>query len=418
MVQRRLIAILVALLVAISGIIWWCGWDWPARVWWCSWKWLRTSSSNLESGSTTIRNVGLVIGGGIAIALAWWRSIVADRQARASQQQAETSQRGLLNERYQKGAEMLGSSVLPVRLGGIYALQRLVGDEPDRYHVQITHLFCSFVSHPTDDKEYMAALSDSEQKPHRLREDVQAAMTAIGTRSNQDIARDLILEGAYLVGAYLSRAELSGVSLSKANLADAYLFKANLNRTYLNSTDLTGAYLSGADLNGAHLFNANLTQAELSDATLTRVKLSDAVLTGADLTDADLTGAVLTNANLTSATLRNTTLTNAMLRKANLTNTILKSAKLDSADLTSTNLGGADLGGAYLAGAYLTDSDLSGAYLTGADLTGAVLFRVKGLTQSQLNLACANPDNPPNLGRLCDAETGAPLEWRERRCGE
>ncbi len=106
------------------------------------------------------------------------------------------------------------------------------------------------------------------------------------------------------------------------------------------------------------------------------------------------------------------------VRKANLTNTILKNAKLDSADLTNTKLGDADLGGADLAGAYLTDSDLSGAYLTGAVLTGAVLFQVKGLTQGQLNLACANPDNPPNLGQLRDAETGAPLEWRGKPCRE
>ena len=421
-VRRRLIISLVAVLAALSGMVWWCGLDWFTTVWWCSWKWLRTSSSNLESGSTTIRNVGLVIGGGIAIGLAWWRSIVADRQARSSQQQAETSQRGLLNERYQKGAEMLGSKMLSVRLGGIYALQRLSEDEPEQYHLQITHLFCAFASHPTEDRDYMAALRGTEQKPHRLREDVQVAVTAVGTRSEDETKLErklsLVLEGAYLVRAYLSGANLTGASLSKANLADAYLFKANLNGTYLNSTDLTGAYLSGADLNGAHLFKANLTRAELTDATLTSVKLSDADLTGADLTDSDLTGAVLTNAILTNATLRNTTLTNAMLRKANLTNTILKNAKLDSADLTSTNLGGADLGGADLAGAYLTDSDLSGAYLTGADLTGAVLFSVKGLTQGQLNLACANPDNPPNLGRLCDAETGAPLEWRDRRCGE
>ena len=29
-------------------------WDWLTSVWWYSWKWLRTNSSNLESGSTTI----------------------------------------------------------------------------------------------------------------------------------------------------------------------------------------------------------------------------------------------------------------------------------------------------------------------------------------------------------------------------
>ena len=91
--------------------------------------------SNLESWSTIIRNFGLVIAAGIALWFAKKRIAVSDRQA-------ETAQRGLLNERYQKGAEMLGSKVLSVRLGGIYALHRLAEDEPEQYHVQIMRL-CS-----------------------------------------------------------------------------------------------------------------------------------------------------------------------------------------------------------------------------------------------------------------------------------
>ena len=55
-----------------------------------TWLWLRGADSN----ATTLRNVLLGIGGPLAVAIAWWRSSV--------------SQRTLLNERYQKGAEMLG----------------------------------------------------------------------------------------------------------------------------------------------------------------------------------------------------------------------------------------------------------------------------------------------------------------------
>ena len=69
-----------------------------------------------ESSSATIRNLALVVSVVVALPLAIWRSMVAARQA-------ETAYRGLLNERYQKGSEMLGSNVLSVRLGGIYALR-------------------------------------------------------------------------------------------------------------------------------------------------------------------------------------------------------------------------------------------------------------------------------------------------------
>ena len=78
------------------------------------WDWL---SGSQDSGSATIRNVGLVIGGSVAFPLAIWRVLVADRQASAAQRQTAIAQQGLLNERYQQGAGMLGSDLLSVRLG-------------------------------------------------------------------------------------------------------------------------------------------------------------------------------------------------------------------------------------------------------------------------------------------------------------
>ena len=60
------------------------------------WDWLSLG----ESGSTTIRNVGLVLAAVVALPLAIWRSRVA-------QLQAETAQRDLSNRLYQQGAEML-----------------------------------------------------------------------------------------------------------------------------------------------------------------------------------------------------------------------------------------------------------------------------------------------------------------------
>ncbi len=311
------------------------------------WEWF----SDGESGSTTLRNLGLMVAGVIALWFAYRRSGVADRQA-------ETSHRGLLNERYQKGAEMLGSKVLSVRLGGIYALQRLAKDDPKQYHVQITHLLCTFVSHPTEDDDYMAALRVIQQKPHQLREDVQAAITAIGTRNEEKNELEkkekfsLTLVGAYLADAYLSGANLTGVKLLQSDLTIATLINTNLLNADLTTANLTGADLTGANLTGATLLIADLTTAVLNNANLTRAILTNAILTKASLTGADLTNATLINANLTRAV--------------------------------------------------LSGANLSGAYLMGAN----------DLTQRQLDQACADPDNPPKLGGACDAETDLPLEWR------
>ena len=81
--------------VLIGGIL--SGWFWDKL------------GGDTESFSTTLRNVALVIGGVAAILLAMWRSRVSERQATIAQCQAETAQQSLMNERYQRGAEMLGS---------------------------------------------------------------------------------------------------------------------------------------------------------------------------------------------------------------------------------------------------------------------------------------------------------------------
>ena len=93
-----------------------------------------------ESGSTTIRNLGFVIAGLVALPLAVWRARVADRQAEATQRQAETAHDDLRNRRYQESAAMLGSDVLAVRMAGIYALERLAEDHPEKYHIEIMKL--------------------------------------------------------------------------------------------------------------------------------------------------------------------------------------------------------------------------------------------------------------------------------------
>ena len=47
------------------------------------WEWLRSGAQvgALESNATTIRNLGIVIGGAIALVFAIWRGIVAQNQS-------------------------------------------------------------------------------------------------------------------------------------------------------------------------------------------------------------------------------------------------------------------------------------------------------------------------------------------------
>ena len=329
------------------------------------WDWL---SAN-ESGIASTRNLFLIVLAVFALYLAIWRSRIAEQQADAAQEQSVTAQQGLLNERYQKGAEMLGSDVLSVRFGGIHALQGLASEYPKQYHIQIMHLFCAFVRNPPRHKESEDRGKANDQRS-TLREDVQAVMTVIGDRSEKSIG----LEKKEDFKLDFSSANLDWLFLKEANLSDA-----NFRKAILSNMTLHNVALSDANLWEANLSSAKLYSVDLSDARLWEANLSSALLmTDETLRGADLSGAMPFNTNLSRAD----------LYEANLSDSMLSGVILSKASLRKTTLSGANLSS--------DEPEFEPA---------------QGLLQDQLNEARADPDNPPKLTGMLDAYTGKPLVW-------
>ncbi len=215
------------------------------------WDWLAGD----ESGSATIRNVGLVIAGSLAILLATWCAVVADKQASSAQRQTAVAQQGLLNERYQKAAEMLGSDVLSVRIGGVHTLRNLAVEQPNQYHVRVMQMLCAFVRNPTKGGTDWAELATSRMYSDvpflMLREDLQAVMDVIRGRSNSDV--------------HLEEREGFSLQLQYADLRGATLHGADLRRAILWGADLSGAFLASTRLDCAGLNDARLSDAQFSN---------------------------------------------------------------------------------------------------------------------------------------------------------
>ena len=248
-----------------------------------------------DSLSTTISNLSLVLGGTVAIVLAVWRSKVSERQTDVAQRQAETAQRDMLNQQLQKGAEMLGSSTLSVRLGGIYALKHLAVEHPEQYHVQVMEQLCAFVRGATGTdgqatavieeilvtrEELRALHPDREDLPpeltfenYRARDDIQEVMNAIAFCHAGNLAIET--EKGYWLN--LRGADLRGVDLTVMNLS-----RAPQSYAIPNSVDqlfLTGRYtdMQGVQLEDASLLSTNLSRVDLSRATgLTQDELNGA----------------------------------------------------------------------------------------------------------------------------------------------
>jgi uncharacterized protein YjbI with pentapeptide repeats len=288
---------------------------------------------------------------------------------------------GHITDRYTKAIDQLGSERLDVRLGAIYALERIMIDST-RDHPTIVEVLAAYVrEHALLETDYGATAVGGDQLYWTLPEwtdrpatDVQAALTVLGRRPPGRAERRVL---------NLGRTRLGGADLIDANLTGATLTGANLHHAMLLRAKLTGAHLIGANLQRAKLKGADLTGAALLVADLSDAALPEADLSGADLDSAKLIGARLTNANLTGA-------------------------NLDGADLTGADLAGADLAGATLTnadliGAKLTGANLTGARLDGADLTGAKLpagSTVPGDDASRALCGSPQPRPPHTLGGL------------------
>ena len=95
-----------------------------------------------------LRNLVLIWGTPLAILLALWRSLVAQRQVETAQRQAEIAQRGLASNQYQRAVEMLGNNLASVRLGGIYTLYKIVREHPDEYLAEVYRVLDAYKGNP------------------------------------------------------------------------------------------------------------------------------------------------------------------------------------------------------------------------------------------------------------------------------
>jgi uncharacterized protein YjbI with pentapeptide repeats len=258
----------------------------------------------------------------------------------------------LITERFTRSIEQLGNHEETIRIGGIYALERIAKDSP-RDGWTIMEVLSSFIREKQDIKG-----QDTSQLP-TIETDAQAALTVI-KRREIDLEDDL---------KYL---ELTFTNLREANLVGGYFDRVKLNNSILIKADLRQA-----NLNYANLSNANLTEANLSEAKLDRANLIQANLTNANLSSTNLNEANLNKANLTDAILDGAQLSNASLGNTNLTSAILIGANLRGATLSKANLSKTDLSGADLA-----DVNLSDATLNKTDFR-----KVKNLTIAQIKTA-------------------------------
>ncbi|MFD4268186.1 pentapeptide repeat-containing protein [Rhodococcus sp. NPDC058481] len=263
-----------------------------------------------------------------AVAALWFSA----QSLRSTENQYGLSEQGQITDRFSRSVESLGNESMSVRLGGIYALERLARDSPQDQPtiIEVLGAYVRTMTPPVNAPECATPTITPTDNPwphiagpipQPIAEDVQAAVTVIGRR---DTSKD------------------------GPNPPD-------LNRSCLSNVRLHGAF-AGADLSGSKLFFAQLDGADLSCASMGAADLSFANFTGAHLRYADLMLANLQWATVRNVDMKGVVLLGATLESANLGGSDLTGANLVEADLTNTHLeGGTTLGGEVDAAAVLRD---------------------------------------------------------------
>jgi uncharacterized protein YjbI with pentapeptide repeats len=213
------------------------------------------------------------------------------------------SRESQVTDRYTKAIEQLGSNETDIRIGGIYALERIAYDSA-RDHPTVVEVLSTFVREHSPEPHSRA--SDAEPPSghsleRRVFPDVQAAVKVIGRRSIRHDRDRIALYGTNFSGLILRHAWLAGADLTSSNLIYGFLSGTTFAQAWLPNTNLIRARLDGSDLRGAWLSRANLTEASLIGAILTGTRLDNAILIRANLTDARLDDVDFTGSDLTDA---------------------------------------------------------------------------------------------------------------------
>jgi uncharacterized protein YjbI with pentapeptide repeats len=236
-----------------------------------------------------------------------------------------TTREGQITDRYTAAIDNLGNSSADVRLGGIYALQRIMNDS-SRDQASVVDVLCAYIR-----AHSLPAGKESAGYAGRPEADVQAAFEVLARRNpahdgssevdlreahlphiavrsasrEGSIEEDLTgVDAARLPGSNLSGTDLSSANLPGSNLRESYLVHVDLTKAALQNADLREDWLDDAQLSVTRLDGARLGEASLVDASLTGASLTGADLRNADLRGVDLTGADLKGANLRGADLR------------------------------------------------------------------------------------------------------------------
>lgn len=253
-----------------------------------------SDKERIETEDQLRRTVLQILGGVVVVIglyLTYRRIKASEEQVRTQGQQVEAFRKQVavtedsqITERFTRAVEQLASESIHIRLGGIYALERVANDS-DRDHATIMEILAAFVRErgPVQQTDDVISSDRDANKLIDLEEDIYAVLSVLGRRKIIEGEVPPNLDNTNFRRAKLHRINLPGISLFGVNFSGADLWGANLERALLVAADFRKAKLSLADLRKANLLGADLLRTNLQGAQFQQADLHLANLRWADL---------------------------------------------------------------------------------------------------------------------------------------
>ncbi len=262
-------------------------------------------TNTAEPKYETLKFLGIGMGGmlvALQALMAYKRAKAMEDTAIAQANAVLKTEEGQRQDRLKNAIEHLGHDSDSVRLGGAYELFHLAQDT-EGLRRSVLDILCAHIRQTTGEGKY--------QEKHRWKpsEEVQSLLNLLfiqkhgvflGHRAN--------LQGSWLNGAELVRADLRWADLCQTHLQGASLDMAFLQEALLIESQMQGARLVKAQMYGTCLLRSHLQGVNLGRAWLYGADLFEAQLQGVNLASAQLQGAIIGGIQLQGAHLNNTQL--------------------------------------------------------------------------------------------------------------
>ncbi|MEH0441555.1 pentapeptide repeat-containing protein [Streptomyces scabiei] len=319
--RGRRLAVGVAILLGLIGyaLLLWKG------PWWLDGSHIRERDLQPADGVviTGLRTMLVALGAAVVAGLGLMYTHLNLQHTRdRDREQAELTLEGQVTERYVEAIKLLGSDNETERLGGIYALERIMKDS-EKDHWTVVEVLASFVrNHCERQDDTHIVEADGEHgtltvsnPPTR---DGVVAFEVLCRRPDRPEAhrvdlRNVTLHEVHIEGGRLQDFDLSEADLRNATFIDCNLESARLNRAVLEEATLATCNLSkvtfdGASLAGARLHNVSLEKTSFRSAQMARTRIDEASMEQADLREAEIADVLFSDVSMHEARFEGATL--------------------------------------------------------------------------------------------------------------